>query len=211
MATKTAAKKTGTSKKPQKNQYDIFIDTQYQALDNKIKGAILFIAFLVPLVLFWFLLFSPKQKEEERLKAEIPRVQADIDKAMIVINKKAEFEADLEETRKKFEETLVMLPTTQEIPDLLRTISDLGKAAGLEFLSFVPSREIQRDFYADIPIYIKVRGPYHSVGKFLDQVSKLDRIVTTNTVRMGGPRQDGGEVLLDSDCGLVTYRFTGLK
>jgi type IV pilus assembly protein PilO len=46
------------------------------------------------------------------------------------------------------------------------------------------------------------------MGYFLDQVSKLDRIVTVDNIRMGSPAKEGGEVLLNSSCRLLTYRFT---
>ena len=104
-----------------------------------------------------------------------------------------------------------MLPKTQEIPDLLRNISDLGKTTGLEFISFLPAQEIQKDFYAEIPINITLLGPYHNVGSFLDKVSKLDRIVTVDNIKMAQPKELTGEILLTSTCQLVTYRFTGQK
>jgi type IV pilus assembly protein PilO len=94
---------------------------------------------------------------------------------------------------------------------LLRSISDHGKSAGLDFLSFKPGAEIPRDFYAEIPVDISTKGPYHNMGFFLDQVSKLERLVTVNNIKMGSPKKEGSEMLLNSTCRLVTYRFTNTK
>lgn len=94
---------------------------------------------------------------------------------------------------------------------MLRNISDLGKHSGLDFLSFVPGAEVPKDFYAEIPIDIKIRGPYHNLGLFLDKVSKLERIVTVNNIRTEKIDQEGSEVLLTSSCRLLTYRFTNKK
>ena len=49
------------------------------------------------------------------------------------------------------------------------------------------------------------------MGYFLDQVSRLDRIVTVNNIKMGSPKKEGGEMLLNSNCRLVTYRFTNTQ
>ncbi len=199
------------AKEIKKNKLDTFIDGQYQTLDKKVKLLALAALFLVPLALFYFLLYSPKTAEQERLNGEISKVEDEIRKAEAVIKNLAKHKAELEETRNKFEQTVVMLPKTQEIPDLLRNISDLGKTTGLEFISFVPAQEIQKDFYAEIPINITLLGPYHNVGSFLDKVSKLDRIVTVDNIKMAQPKELTGEILLTSTCQLVTYRFTGQK
>jgi type IV pilus assembly protein PilO len=103
------------------------------------------------------------------------------------------------------------LPKTQEIPNLLRNISDLGRNAGLDFLTFTPGQEIPKDFYAEIPIDISIKGPYHNLGLFFDKVSKLDRIVTVNNITIDKPEQEGAEMMLNSSCKLLTYRFTNVK
>ena len=199
------------AKEIKKNKLDTFIDGQYQTLDKKVKLLSLVALIVVPLALFYFLLYSPKAAEQEKLTTAIATTTADIRKAEAVLKNLPKYKAELEETQQKFEETVVMLPKTQEIPDLLRNISDLGKATGLEFVSFVPAQEILKDFYAEIPINITLLGPYHNVGSFLDKVSKLDRIVTVNNIKMAQPKEDTGEIVLTSTCQLVTYRFTSQK
>lgn len=199
-----------TSKTAKKNQLDAFIDGQYQTLDIKVKIAILVAALVVPALLFYFLVFKPKTEDQKRLNSEIAQTRAEISKAQAAIKRWPEIEKELAEVKAKFEETVVKLPKTQEIPHLLRSISDLGRAVGLEFMTFAPGAEQPKDFYAEIPINLVLRGPYHSVGAFLDQVSKLERIVTAETVRMGSPRPDAGEILLSTSCQLVTYRYTGV-
>jgi type IV pilus assembly protein PilO len=87
----------------------------------------------------------------------------------------------------------------------------LGKNAGLDFLTFTPGQEIPKDFYAEIPIDISIKGPYHNLGSFLDKVSKLDRIVTVDNITIDKPEIEGTEMLLNSTCKLLTYRFTNVK
>jgi type IV pilus assembly protein PilO len=112
------------------------------------------------------------------------------------------------EIEDEFEEAALLLPKSKEIPKLLTDISALGRNAGLDFLTFIPRAEVPKDFYDEIPVDINIRGPYHSVGFFFDQVSKLDRIVSVSNVRMASPEKVQGEILLNSNCQLVTYRFT---
>jgi type IV pilus assembly protein PilO len=131
------------------------------------------------------------------------------------VKKKAQnrerLQQELNEVMAVFEETSRLLPKEQEIPQLLKDISALGTNAGLDFLSFKPGADVPKDFYAEIPVSINVDGPYHSMGYFLDQVSKLDRIVSVDNIRMGGPKKEAGEMILSSSCELMTYRFTNVE
>lgn len=198
------------NKKNNKNQLDAFIDDQYQSFDVKTKSLILAAALIIPTVLFYFFVFSPKTEEQKNLTTQIDKTKAEISKALARIKDEPKFQRELAEVQAQFDEVVLKLPKKQEIPYLLTSISDLGRAVGLEFMSFAPGAEVQQDFYAEIPINMVLRGPYHSVGAFLDRVSKLERIVTANTIRMGTPKPDAGEILLTSRCQLVTYRYTGI-
>ena len=188
-----------------------FLDKKFIPLAPRTKLALTFALFLIPAVIFYFVSYSPTadkigklDKQKDSLTKEVREVErkaADLKK----------FEKELEEARAVFEETSILLPKEKEIPRLLTDISALGRAAGLEFLTFKPQADIPKDFYAEIPISINVSGPYHNIGYFFDQVSKLERIVTVSNIKMGSPKKDGVEMLLSSDCVLVTYRFTNVE
>lgn len=199
------------AKKARENKLDLFIDNQYRTLSTGVKVFVAIVAIALPLAAMYFMLYKPNTETKEKLEQDIASVQKEIDRALAKIAKWPEFKAEVEEVRRQYEETLVLLPKEQEIPDLLRNISDLGKAAGLEFTSFAPGNEVRRDFYADIPIAIQIHGPYHSVGSFLDKLSKLERIVTLDSLQMGTPRLENGEMLLTSKGKLLTYRFIDPK
>ena len=74
------------------------------------------------------------------------------------------------------------LPERREIPQLLATVSDLARAAGLDVLSFRPRGENYRDFYAEVPVDVEVTGTYHQVASFFDEVANLDRIVNIGNI-----------------------------
>ncbi len=190
------------------NKVDTFINEKYIPLDKKFKIIIAVILIVAPIALFWFMFLDKNLKEIDRLEQDKSKLTAEVTKAKKAAANLKQHQAELAAITKKFEEISIVLPKKKEIPDLLRNISDLGKGAGLDFNSFAPGAEIPKDFYAEIPIKIAITGPYHNMGYFLDQVSKLNRIVTVNNIQMGSPRKSGGEMLLKSSCSLVTYRFT---
>lgn len=192
-------------------QFNRFIDTKYVPLDNKVKIAVFVVACLVPIALFYFLLYSPNVKKISALTSKKETLIAEVSTARQAESQLKKIQAEIAVTEELFKKTAVVLPKTKEIPALLRNISDLGKGAGLDFLTFKPGAEIPRDFYAEIPVDITINGPYHNLGYFLDQVSKLERIVTVDNISMGGAKKVAGELLLNSRCRLTTYRFTGIQ
>ncbi|AGF77374.1 Tfp pilus assembly protein PilO [Desulfocapsa sulfexigens DSM 10523] len=193
------------------NAFATFIDEKYIPLDKKLKIALAVILFLLPVVLFYFLWLQPHYKNHARLTQQKAAMTQELQKAKAKAANKGKLQAELDATEELFAETATLLPKEKEIPSLLTNISALGRGSGLDFLTFKPNADIPRDFYSEIPVDIKVRGPYHNMGIFLNQVSKLDRIVTVANINMGGPKKEGSEMLLNSSCRLVTYQFTNVQ
>jgi type IV pilus assembly protein PilO len=113
----------------------------------------------------------------------------------------------MEETQRLFAEASVLLPQKKEIPSLLTNISALGTNSGLNMSRFQPGGERKKEFYAEIPVSLKVSGPYHNIGDFLYEVSKLDRIISAQLINLGSGKEERGELILRSTVNLVTYRF----
>ncbi len=193
------------------NAFATFIDDKYIPLEKKFKVAIAALLFLLPVVLFYFFWFQPQQEKNSQLVSQRTTLKRDLQKAKAKAANRGKLQAELNATEERFAEASLLLPKEKEIPTLLTNISALGRGAGLDFLTFKPQSDVPKDFYSEIPVEIKVRGPYHNMGIFLDQISKLDRIVTVSNITMGGPKKESGEMLLNSSCRLVTYRFTNKK
>lgn len=188
-----------------------FLDTKFIPLAPKIKLGIAAALVVLPVVLFFFIFFQPKNEMIDSLTNQKMAVEKELANVKAKAADLAKFEKELEEARSLFEATSTLLPKDKEIPKLLKDISSLGRTAGLDFLTFKPLADIPKDFYAEIPVTINVRGPYHNMGYFFDQVSKLERIVSVTNVKMGSPKKEGAEMFLTSDCTLVTYRFTNVE
>ena len=188
-----------------------FLDKNYIPLQPKVKIAIAVAILIAPILAFVFLYYLPNNEEISRLKQQEKNTQ----QAVTVAKQKAanlpKFQKEVEATTLDFEIKAALLPKEKEIPKLLKDISALGSNTGLDFISFKPLANRPKDFYAEIPISIQVRGPYHNVGSFFNQISKLERIVSVRSVKMTSPKKEDGEMLLTSNCQLVTYQFTNVE
>ena len=116
----------------------------------------------------------------------------------------AAYEQQLEEMKASFGAMLRQLPNKTEVAELLVDISQTGLASGLEFELFKPQSEVPKEFYAELPISIRVKGDYHEFGNFISGVAALPRIVTVHDIEMA-PGKDGGELTMDMLA--KTYRY----
>jgi type IV pilus assembly protein PilO len=115
----------------------------------------------------------------------------------------AAYEQQLAEMKESFGAMLRQLPNKTEVAELLVDISQTGLAAGLEFELFKPQAEVPKEFYAELPISIRVKGGYHEFGNFVSGVAALPRIVTVHDINMQ-PNEDGE---LTMDILAKTYRY----
>jgi type IV pilus assembly protein PilO len=113
----------------------------------------------------------------------------------------------VETLNKKLAKAYTELPDARQIPDLVRRISTIGKKIGLEFLLFRPLPESKQEFYAEVPIQLKVEGSYHDVATFFDRLGKFPRIVNVRDIRMHTPVERSGRMVLTIEGTAVTYRF----
>ena len=116
------------------------------------------------------------------------------------------YKAQLEEIEQSFGAMLRQLPGKTEVPSLLVDISQTGLAAGLEEELFRPDDEQMKDFYAELPIQIRLTGSYHELGRFVSDVAELPRIVTLHNVELK-QRPDSSVGALTMDVTAKTYRY----
>jgi len=123
------------------------------------------------------------------------------------------YKAQLAEIEQSFGALLRQLPGRTEVPNLLVDISQTGLAAGLQERLFEPGGEIVRDFYAELPIKIRLTGTYHEFGEFVSGIAALPRIVTLHDIQIGpvggrGQRRGAGPTdQLQLDLRAKTYRY----
>ncbi len=186
---------------------DTFLDNKVTNLDTNVKIISLLVVVLIPLVAFYFMVYSPKTKKLSQLEQQKVKLLQTIRKVERDAEDIGKRRAETQEARLMFQKASGLLPQKQEIPNLLKGISDLGSNAGLVIVSFKPGKESAKEFYAEIPISIELRGPYHNIGVFLDKISKMPRIVTVASLVISNSKKMEEEMILKSKIKLKTYRF----
>ena len=116
------------------------------------------------------------------------------------------YRAQLAEIERDFGAMLRQLPGQTEVPSLLVDISQTGLGAGLEEQLFQPTGEVQKDFYAELPIKLRYTGSYHELGAFVSGIAALPRIVTLHDITIS-PVQEGSSDELSLDVTAKTYRY----
>jgi type IV pilus assembly protein PilO len=117
------------------------------------------------------------------------------------------YKAQLAEIERSFGTMLRQLPGKTEIPNLLVDISQTGLAAGLEEELFQPMDEVRRDFYAEKPIKIRLKGSYHEFGRFVSDIAALPRIVTLHDIEIAPVDKDAPADDLVLNVTAKTYRY----
>lgn len=178
---------------------------------SKLTGAQKLAAALAVYVLIAAALYlgaiKPTSKKTEAALREQATLTEQRDENRDIAENRDRWERRVERLNEELAKAVKELPNEREIPELVRRISSIGKKIGLEFLLFQPLPEVRRDFYADVPVKLKVEGSYHEVATFFDRVGKLNRIVNVRNIAMHDPIERSGKIVLTIDGTAVTYRF----
>lgn len=122
------------------------------------------------------------------------------------------YKQQIAEMQESFGSMLKQLPDKTEVAALLVEVSQTGLATGLEFELFRPGAEVRKDFYAELPISIRVIGTFHEFGNFVSGLAALPRIVTIHDVTITplnnlGTKSNNQESNLVMDATAKTYRY----
>ncbi len=154
--------------------------------------------------LYIWLYHIPTNETIEKIGQQNKGLSKQINEAKQKTKNLAKFEEDVAQVEAQYTEALTLLPKTEEIPTLLRNITELGTACNLEFQSFSPSKGAAKGMYTEISASITIRGRYHDILLFFDRVGKMKRIVNIKNVTFS-PQGDSGA--LGVGCKAVTYKF----
>ncbi|NMG66528.1 type 4a pilus biogenesis protein PilO [Azoarcus indigens] len=165
--------------------------------------AVFVMVFVLTIVAAWWFdwsdqasLLAQREAEEQQLR------QSWIAKKRQAVNLD-EHKRQLAEIDRQFGALLKQLPNRAEMDSLLSDINQAGLGRGLQFELFKPGSDVVKDFYAEMPIEIRVTGGYHDLGEFAADVARMPRIVTLNNIALDG--QASGKLKFDARA--VTYRY----
>lgn len=165
-------------------------------------GGILVVCGIVLFAGYWFLIKGELEEYGEAQIKEVSLRETYMNKKALAVNLPA-YREQMEEMEQTFGSLLRQLPNTTEVPDLLVDITQAGLGRGLEFTLFRPEKEQPRDFYAELPISVQVRGNYHELAQFVSDVAALPRIVTFGDIIISS----GKDSKLTMAAKARTYRY----
>jgi type IV pilus assembly protein PilO len=153
------------------------------------KVIILVLIVLIPVVTFYFLVYSPKTKEIKQLDTKIAKLDNEIATAKVKVRRLDELKAEYEKLKLQLAELRQIMPEEKEVSVLLKQISDLGLTSGLVIILWKPTSRIQdpEGVYVEIPVQVEVRGGYHDLGVFYSHISRLPRIVNISNIKLTAP------------------------
>lgn len=167
---------------------------------------LLVLVLLVVAAFGWFVVV-PQMEELERLEQTSRKLETELIQKRQIADNLPQFKAEYAKMEKQLEKALTKLPNKREIPTLLTNLAALAKDSGLDVRTFKPGGEVSKGFFAEVPADLQLQGSYHEVAQFAEAVGGLSRIVNLSNLRMSSPKVAGGDVELQINAKVTTFRF----
>lgn len=185
-------------------------DLDFNDLGNASGGAKAFLLIVITAAIlgagYWFIVKDQRlqlesvERQETQLREEFENKQRKA--ASLTV-----YEQQLDEMRVMLRSLLRQLPSKTEMPDLLVDISQTALASGIETELFEPRGEVLKDFYAELPIAIRMSGTYHQFGSFVSGVASLSRVVILTMRDIALEPVEGQPGVLRMEGTVTTYRY----
>jgi type IV pilus assembly protein PilO len=154
-----------------------------------------------------YFMYLPTKQQLTSASDQHLQLQRKLAEVRAVASNEDAVKAEIAALERKLREALRQLPDSKELPVLLTDITSLGKNAGLDFKGFRPKSEINKGFYAEVPIDIEFTGRFHDVAMFFDEVSRLPRIVNIGEMTINIANEDNFGTRLSVKGEATTFRF----
>jgi len=180
---------------------------RFFGLSSQARLASYVVAALLLGLLYWNFFYSRMAMTVRDRTGRLEELEAQHAKKTRMVAQLEALRKEVKELDAKLKEAIAQLPDQKEIPDLLSTVSSLGRESGLDILLFRQRPEVLQDFYAEVPVEMLMKGTYAQLGEFFDKVGRLNRIVNVKDISMKSPVVTEGRVILSTSCTAVTFRF----
>lgn len=176
-------------------------------LSTKLKAAVVAGIVVLIFILYTALLAYPRYKNITFLKQDVEQITEKRDKKRRDASNLPKLRQEVQQLEKELKYSMTVLPNTEEIPTLITAVENHLRKFNLDILSFKPDKEIKKDFYAEIPIYLRFSGTYRDIGDFCQTLSRYPRIINITNLVIKEPKQKDVKVTLTVDTKALTYRF----
>ena len=155
-------------------------------------------------VALWFVWLQTSNEELESERAKELTLKADYSKKLAQAVNLEALKKQREQVQQYVTQLEKQLPSKAEMDALLSDINQAGLGRSLSFELFRPGQVNVKEYYAELPIAVKVTGRYHDIGAFASDIANLSRIVTLNNLTVGAPNKDGA---LAMEATAKTFRY----
>lgn len=177
-------------------------------LPRKQKVAIGVILGTLVAVVYWQFFLRSEWAARSEAQAELTRLRTEVEQTRQIASQRPHLEQEVKLLEARLQRAVQKLPAEKEIPSLLKRVASLGQEADLDVALFKPGTAVMKEFYAEVPVQLKVVGTYHNLGLLFERLGRLERIVNVAdlTIRQAAKGQRAGDSI-HAEFGVVTYTY----
>ncbi len=152
-------------------------------------------------------IYSAPYQENVSLTEKIEDLESKIVKERSLAKNLAKYKEEVRSLDRKLNLVLEELPDEKQIPAFLQSVADLAVETGLEVTKFEQLGEEIDEYFASVPVAIELRGTFHKLATFFDEVAHLDRIININDISVAITGNNNGEMEIFSKGVATTFRY----
>jgi type IV pilus assembly protein PilO len=154
---------------------------------------------------FYYLYEMPQQEILAARNRELEDVRARNNKGSETARQLPAFRSQVADLEARLEALKPILPEEKDVGDLLRRIQTLATQSNLRIRGFRPQPIATREIHAEWPIGLELEGTYHSLGAFLDRVSRFPRIINVGNLNISTTREQASDATIEVSCTATTF------
>jgi type IV pilus assembly protein PilO len=152
-------------------------------------------------------LFEPIRKDSEDLRTRIEELQREIEKGRAAQRDLPKLEEEIRGYELELDRLRKILPTKKETDDLIKKLKQLTERSHFQLASFTPQDFVDREFYLEWPILVRLDGTYHELGLFFDRLSRFSRIINVNILNITNSSSKEGEFTIRAAFTQTTFIY----
>jgi type IV pilus assembly protein PilO len=159
-------------------------------------------------VVYWQFFLRSEWAARSEAQVELTRLRAEAEQTRQIASQRPHLEQEVKLLEALLQRAVQQLPAEKEIPSLLKRVASLGQEADLDVTLFKPGSAVMKEFYAEVPVQLKVVGTYHDLGLLFERLGRLERIVNVAdlAIRPAAKGQRAGDSI-QAEFGVVTYTY----
>jgi type IV pilus assembly protein PilO len=154
---------------------------------------------------FWYFYADQAQTAIDGRRAELSKIQADINRGLRIARRLPEFRKEVADLESQLVRLRTVLPEEQDVGDLLNRVNAMATQSNLTIRGFTPQAVARKQLHAEWPIGLQLEGTYHDLGAFLERVSKFPRIINVGSLKIQAREGQPGRATITADCTATTF------